>query len=136
MGNVGCRYIALAARALNKVIFLVNDRRLTREQTVMFALADMAMFVEVAASLARLAGRRTRSSDPQAEKTRIFSRIFSNETADIVSRAVLKIVMGSGACEAAEISDFLTEISHAQLAQSFGNLIPDMDRAADAVFGR
>ena len=134
--NIGCRYIALAARALNKTISLVNDRRLTREQTVMFAVADMAMYVEVAASLARLAAAHTAAGDSQADKTRGFSRIFSNEAADLVSRTVLKIVLGSGACEPDEISEFLTDISHAQLAESFGNLIPDMDRAADAIFGR
>ena len=134
--DLGCKYIALSARALNETISLVNDRRLTREQTVMFAVADMAMYVEVAASLARLAARQIAGGDSQAETTRIYSRIFSNETADLVSRNVLKIVHGSGACEPEEALKFLTDISHAQLAESFRNLIPDMNRAADAIFGR
>ena len=134
--ELGCRPIAGAARALNATISLVNDRRLTREQTVMFAVADMAMYVEVAASLARLAAERTAASDGAAEKTRTFSRIFANETADLVSRAVLKIVSGSGACSADEVSGFLTDISHSQLSESFQGLIPVMDRAADFIFGR
>jgi len=134
--DIGCAYIALAARALNKTIALVNDRRLTREQTVMFAVADMAMYVEVAASLARLAAELTGRADSQADKTRVYARIFSNETADLVSRQILKIVRGSGACDPDEVSGFLTDVSHARLSESFGNLIPDMDRAAAAIFGR
>jgi alkylation response protein AidB-like acyl-CoA dehydrogenase len=126
----------LAARALNKTIALVNDRRLTREQTVMFAVADMAMYVEVAASLARLAAELTSRADSQADKTRVYARIFSNEAADLVSRQILKIVRGSGACDPDEVSGFLTDVSHARLSESFGNLIPDMDRAAAAIFGR
>jgi alkylation response protein AidB-like acyl-CoA dehydrogenase len=134
--DVGCRHIALSARALNKTITFVNDRRLTRQQTLMFAVADMAMYVEVAASLARLALRLTDNGDSKAGRTRVYSRIFSNETADLVSRDILKIVCGSGACDPEEASTFLTDVSHAKLAESFRDLVPDMDRAADAIFGR
>jgi alkylation response protein AidB-like acyl-CoA dehydrogenase len=134
--DVGGKHIALAARALNKTITLVNDRRLTRQQTLMFAVADMAMYVEVAASLARLAANLTGRGDSKAGRTRIYSRIFSNETADLVSRNILKVVYGSGACDPDAASKFLTDISHPELAESFRDLVPDMDRAADAIFGR
>jgi hypothetical protein len=66
----------------------------------------------------------------------VYARIFSNEAADLVSRQILKIVRGSGACDPDEVSEFLTDVSHARLSESFGNLIPDMDRAAAAIFGR
>jgi alkylation response protein AidB-like acyl-CoA dehydrogenase len=135
-GDAGCRYIGLAARALNKTVFLVNDHRLTREQYVMFALADMMMHVEVAASLARQAAALSSEKDPAAEKTCLFSRLFANETAVLVSGNILKILLGSGVFDSEQISAFLAETSHAALADSYQNLIPDMDRAADIIFNR
>jgi alkylation response protein AidB-like acyl-CoA dehydrogenase len=135
-GDAGCRYIGLAARALNKTVFLVNDNRLTREQYVMFALADMMMHVEVAASLARQAAAGSAQNGPEAEKTCLFSRLFANETAELVSGNILKILRGSGAFDSEKISAFLAATSHAALAESFQSIIPDMNRAADIIFNR
>jgi alkylation response protein AidB-like acyl-CoA dehydrogenase len=135
-GDAGCRYIGLAARALNKTVFLVNDNRLTREQYVMFALADMMMYVEVAASLARKAAAASGANDGEAEKTRLFSRLFANEIAELVSGNILKILLGSGVFDPEQISAFLAETSHAALADSYQNIVADMDRAADIIFDR
>ncbi|MBW2518292.1 MAG: acyl-CoA dehydrogenase family protein, partial [Deltaproteobacteria bacterium] len=98
--EAGCRTIRVAARALNKTIFLVNDNRLTREQTIMFALADMMMHVEVAASFARQAVALAGENHPLAEKTCVFSRVFANEIAQITASNILKIVYGSGVFDA------------------------------------
>jgi alkylation response protein AidB-like acyl-CoA dehydrogenase len=135
-GDAGCRYIGMAARALNKTIFLVNDNRLTREQYVMFALADMMMHVEVAASLARSAAAVSRENKPEAEKTRLFSRLFANEIAELVSGNILKILLGCGVFDPEQVAAFLAETSHAALADSYQNIIPDMNRAADIIFNR
>ena len=135
-GDAGCRYIGLAARALNKTVFLVNDNRLTREQYVMFALADMMMHVEVAASLARQAAAFSSENAPEAEKTCLFSRLFANEIAELVSGNILKILRGSGVFDPEQVSAFLAETSHAALADSYQNIIPDMNRAADIIFDR
>lgn len=134
--HAGCRFISLAALALNKAIFLVNDNRLTREQTIMFALADMMLHVEVAASFARQAVAFTAENHPQAEKTCVFSRVFANEIAQVTSGNILKILYGSGVFDAGQSAAFLSEISHARLAESYQNIIPDMNRAADIIFNR
>ena len=134
--DAGCRYIGLAARALNKTIFLVNDNRLTREQYVMFALADMMMHVEVAASLAQQAAAVGSENNPEAEKTCLFSRLFAHEIAELVSGNILKILRGSGVFDPEQVSAFLAETSHAALADSYQNIIADMNRAADIIFSR
>ena len=134
--DAGCRYIGLAARALNKTIFLVNDNRLTREQYVMFALADMMMHVEVAASLAQQAAAVSSENNPEAEKTCLFSRLFAHEIAELVSANILKILRGSGVFDPEQVSAFLAETSHAALADSYQNIIADMNRAADIIFDR
>jgi alkylation response protein AidB-like acyl-CoA dehydrogenase len=135
-GDAGCRHIGLAARALNKTVFLVNDNRLTREQYIMFALADMMMHVEVAASLARQAAAVSSKNGPEAEKTCLFSRLFANETAVLVSDNILKILRGSGVFDPEQISTFLAETSHTDLADSYQNIISDMNRAAEIIFDR
>jgi alkylation response protein AidB-like acyl-CoA dehydrogenase len=102
----------------------------------MFALADMMMHVEVAASLARQAAALSGKNGSEAEKTCLFSRLFANETAELVSGNILKILRGSGVFDSEQISAFLAETSHATLAESYQNIIPDMDRAADIIFNR
>jgi alkylation response protein AidB-like acyl-CoA dehydrogenase len=121
---------------LNKTIFLVNDNRLTREQYVMFALADMMMHVEVAASLAQQAAAISSKNNAESEKTCLFSRLFANEIAELVSANILKILRGSGVFDPEQVSAFLAETSHAALAESYQNIIPDMNRAADIIFDR
>ncbi|MGD2096374.1 MAG: acyl-CoA dehydrogenase family protein [Desulfobacterales bacterium] len=134
--EAGCRYISLAARALNEAIKLVDEHRLTREQTIMFALADMMMHVEVAASFARQAVTFAGENNPQAEKACVFSRVFANEIAQVTSNNILKIVYGSGLFDAQPSAAFLSKISHAKLADSYQNIVADMDRAADIIFNR
>ena len=134
--DAGGRYISLAARALNQTIFLANDHRLTREQFIMFNLADMMMHVEVAASLARRAASLAREGNADAEKTRVFSKLFANEVAELLASNILKILLGSGIFEPEKITSFLAETSHTALTESYRSLVPCMDRAADIIFER
>jgi alkylation response protein AidB-like acyl-CoA dehydrogenase len=102
----------------------------------MFALADMMMHVEVAASLARKAAADNGANNPEAEKTCLFSRLFAHEITELVSGNVLKILLGSGIFDAEQISAFLAETSHTTLADSYQDIIPAMNRAADIIFDR
>jgi alkylation response protein AidB-like acyl-CoA dehydrogenase len=86
MGDAGCRFYGLAAKALNDAIMLVNDNRLTKQQYVMFALADMMTHVEVGASMARKAMNLNKTGNPGAEKIKAMSRIFANNTAQLVAQ--------------------------------------------------
>jgi len=135
-GDLGCRSYGLAADALNQTITLVNENRLTRQQYVMFALADMMTQVEVGASLARRAFKKSRDGSSDAEKIKIISRLFAAEAAQIVSQSILKIVMGCGQFDPKATADFLAGIAHQELATGLVNIIPDMDRLADIVFER
>ena len=92
--------------------------------------------LEVAASLARQAVAVSGANDGEAEKTRLFSRLFANETAELVSSSILTILRGSDVFDPDQVSAFLAETSHAALADSYQGIIPDMDRAADIIFDR
>ncbi len=134
--DLGCRPYALSAEALNQVISLVNDNRLTRQQIIMFALADMAVHVEIGASLARKARRAIERGDSDADKLKIIARLFAGEVSQVVYHKILDIVVGSGQFDGAATAEFLAKISHNELATGMCNRIPDMDQLADMVFER
>jgi alkylation response protein AidB-like acyl-CoA dehydrogenase len=136
VAHIGGRIYALAARALNEAIDLAHEQRLTRQQYVMFALADMMTHVEVGASLARKAYNQVRSGDAAPDKIVLISRLFANEAAQMVSQGILKIVMGCGACDLDMTNDFMQKIAYTELTASCQNIIHDMDQLADIIFER
>jgi alkylation response protein AidB-like acyl-CoA dehydrogenase len=136
MEGAGCRIYGLAADALNQAIDLAHEQRLTKQQYVMFALADMMAHVEVGASMARRAFTRVKNGDTDAKKVKLISRLFANETAQMVSQGILKIVMGCGACDLDMTNNFMQQIAYTELTASCQNIINDMDQLADIVFER
>ena len=134
--DIGGRIYGLAAEALNKAIDLAHDNRLTRQQFVMFALADMMAYVEVGASLARRAHKKIQNKDSDAEKMRLISRVFANDVSQMVSQGILKIVMGCGVCDLDMTNSFMNEVAFTELMTSCQNIINDMDQLADIVFER
>ena len=136
VSDAGCRLYGLSAGVLNETIMRVHDNRLTRQQYVMFNLADMMTHVEVGASLARKAIALTEAGSPEAETIKIMSRIFADEVAQLVTRKALKILMGSGVFDQKAVSDFVETVSYNELFFSGQNVINDMDMVADILFER
>ena len=136
MGDAGCRFYGLAAKALNDAIMLVNDNRLTKQQYIMFALADMMTYVEVGASMARKAMNLNKTGNPGAEKIKAMSRIFANQTAQLVAQNILKILKGSGVFDQQTVSEFMETVAFNELICSYENIIKDMDIVADMLFER
>jgi len=134
--DAGCRFYQLAANALNEIITLAHEHRLTRKQYIMFALADMITHLEIGVSLARKASKLTEARSGEAEKIILMSKIFSNEVSQLLIQNVPKILMGSGVFDEKTIADFIDAISYHQLLDSFHDLIGDMDRVADIIFER
>ncbi|MBI5552359.1 MAG: acyl-CoA dehydrogenase family protein [Desulfobacterales bacterium] len=133
--DAGCRFYALAARALNRTIDLAHNHRLTRQQTIMFALADMMTYVEVGAALARKAVKLTQAQAADAEKYRAMARVFAGEVTQLVGENALKIA-SSGDLEAAAAQQHLTEIAYTEMLAGRTNWAKDMDRIADIIFER
>ena len=134
--DLGCRTYGLAARALNQIITLVNDHRLTRQQYIMFAVADMAAIVEVGASLARKASRCALDGDSEAEKLKIIARLFAAEVAQVVAQNILTVVIGCGQFDEKMTAEFMARVTYTELVAGMHNMVADMDRLADIVFER
>jgi alkylation response protein AidB-like acyl-CoA dehydrogenase len=135
-GDLGGHLFGLAARVLNQAIDLANDHRLTRQQYIMFALADMMTHVEVGAALARRAFKSCECGEPAAEKKKLISRLFAHEVAQVVLQNFLKIVLGSGEFDPKASDDVMAKSACPELTAGYRNIIKDMDRLADIVFER
>ncbi|HWR93052.1 MAG TPA: acyl-CoA dehydrogenase family protein [Desulfobacterales bacterium] len=132
----GGGFYALAARALNHLIVVADRSRLTRQQILMFDLADLMAHVELGVAAARRAAALAAAGDPQAERAALVARIFASEVCQLLARNSLRILTGTGEMEAAAVAASLAEIRFNEFAGSCRNVIKDMDRLADIVFGR
>ena len=136
VADIGARFFGMAADALNKTVDFVHNNRLTRQQAVMFALADMMTHVEVGAAMARKASKLDRSGDADAEKMKAMARVFAGEVAQVVGENALRIVSGTDAAETGAVDAFLAEIGYTEMLASRRNWVVDMDKVADIIFER
>jgi alkylation response protein AidB-like acyl-CoA dehydrogenase len=132
----GGGFFARAARALNHLIGVADARRLTRQQIVMFDLADLMAHVEVGAAVARKAAALAAGGDPQAERAALTARIFAWEAGQLFARNAMRVLTGTGDIEPEALARSLAEIRFNEFAGGSPNVIRDMDRLADIVFGR
>jgi len=128
--------LAQAARALNEVVMFAHGHKLTRQQYIMFCLADMMTYVEVGVSMVKKAKRLVQKGPSEAKKIILMSRIFAAEVADLVSKNSFRIVLGSGVSDEEGALGLKEKIGFEELAAGHSGLIEDMDAVADILFGR
>ncbi len=128
-----------AATALNEAIDIAHSHRLTRQQAVMFNLADMMTWVETGVAMARKTVAL--ANNPKAKKAAVhrqtvFSRVFAREVARLVGTNAANISLGTGVLDDAAIAEFKEKVSLDTLIYNQAGLLTDMDQAADIIFGR
>jgi len=122
--NAGAKYYALASRVLNEAIMVAHKNKLTKKQFVMFSLADMMTWVEIGAAMARKAQKIN------DEEMLTSSRIFANDVCNVVGKNA-ELIMG---CVSEDISsEFKQKTNFNKLAQSFNNIVDDMDIIAEKI---
>ncbi len=89
--DVGATVVAAAVRGLNEVVQHLHKSRLTRNQIVMFAMADMMTICEVAAAFAVKAARLEAEGHAQAAHFATMSRVFAR-------KAVAEVLSGAQDC--------------------------------------
>jgi alkylation response protein AidB-like acyl-CoA dehydrogenase len=114
----------------------VTEQRLTKQQYLMFVLADMTTALEVGMALSRKAAAAAAAGDRQAAALTAAARIFSSDTAQLFARSLRTLAQGTDLV-AEEAGATLLERSGAdQLAAIGRGTITAMDTIADAIFGR
>jgi alkylation response protein AidB-like acyl-CoA dehydrogenase len=134
--NGGCELLSQSAHLLNDLINQAHDHRLTRQQYIMFALADLMALVEIGASLAKKASSLAAKGHPQATKYRAMSRIFAHEVAQKTTATIPMVLMGTGVLSQDELTAYLQESGAATMVNGYAHIITEMDTVADILFER
>ncbi len=132
--ETGAKNLALTARIVKDTFMLAHKERLTRQQCIMFALADMATWVEIGHELCLCAAELVKSQSPDAEKTVLASRIFSVEVAQKVLQGALLAAQGTGELTDAVSEAFLEGLPTETLLKAGHGVVRDMDSMAALLF--
>jgi len=134
--NGGCELLSRSAHILNDLINQAHKHRLTRQQYIMFALADLMALVEIGASFARKANSMAVKGHPQAKPYRAMSRIFAHEVAQNTTATIPMVLTGTGALTADQMDAYLKESDVAAMMRGYVHIITEMDTVADFLFER
>ena len=139
--GVGADAAALAHHALAELLERTRVARLTRHQHVQMRLGELIAVTEGAGSLARRAARAAEGNLPEKADHRFspealatISRAHARLAAARVADEGLRWVVGASAGEG--LAALETALGLAAIRRAQAGLIADMDRVADAVYGR
>jgi alkylation response protein AidB-like acyl-CoA dehydrogenase len=136
--EVGADTAALAADALAEVLEACRTSRLTRNQHVLLRLGELIAHTEGAGCFAGRAAAALDGALPDKADHRFdppalaaMSRVFARDAAHTVACEGPRWVIGAGGAAEVKASLGLDAVAAAQ-----AGLIADMDRVADALYGR
>jgi len=125
--DCGGLMVAKGLRALNEVILASRRQKLTKNQYVMFLLADMMTWSEVADALCRkAAGYRRNGQTRSPEFIKACARIFAREALQKVYVNSAKILQG---CDET-VDDLLKTINDLDFPRSMKNFFQDMGQVS------
>ncbi|MFN7955594.1 MAG: acyl-CoA dehydrogenase family protein [bacterium] len=141
--RVGADVAALACHALAEVLERARAARLTRHQHVLFRLGALIAQAEGAASAVRRAHRAaTGAAHPKtaerfdATTLAALSRSFAREAALAVASDGLRWVVGADGVAQHDVAGFEAAIGLAAIHRAQQGTLADLDRIADALYGR
>jgi alkylation response protein AidB-like acyl-CoA dehydrogenase len=141
--ETGAGVAALALRALGASLEQARVARLTRNQHVLFRIGEMICQAEGAAAAARRAAAASRGERPEKGDTRFppdvlcaLSRVFAREAALEVATGALRWVRGADGVDDAGLAAFSEALGLTAIHAAQAGLVSDMDRVADALYGR
>jgi alkylation response protein AidB-like acyl-CoA dehydrogenase len=125
--DCGGPLVAKALRVLNEIIGAARKKKLTKNQYVMFLLADMMTWTEVADALCRKAAGYERSGRPHTpEFIKAAARLFAREALQKVQTNGAKIVQG---CDQS-VEDRPDLLLKLDVAVSMRGFLEDMDQVS------
>ena len=141
--GLGAEVAALASHALAEVLERARVGRLTRHQHVLFRLGALIAKAEGAASLVRRAARAAAGTTHPKTDVRFdaatlaaLSRVFAREAALEVATEGLRWLVGADGLAEHDIAAFESAAGIAAIHRAQLGMVADMDRVADAVYGR
>lgn len=118
--------VAGILRLLNGVVEVVHKAKATRQQHIMFRMAELAAVAEVAAALVLKAAESDRGAFDESEYLAACCRVNAALAAQTTSTIAAEILYGSGLWTATEAQDVVAS-SGLDLGGAQVGMIPDMD---------
>ena len=134
--KVGGGLLGTAALALNQLVDVAHENRLTRNQHIMFQLADLMTHVEIGISFARKADTLKKAEDREADKIMAMSRVFAAEVAQLAATTIPTVLQGTGLFDDGQVEDLFKSMAYDELTRGQKGVINDMDTVADILFER
>jgi len=131
---IGAKYFAAATTALADLIDHVHNKKLTREQLVMFSLADTMTYVEVGVALARKAAKHIENKEIGADFITACASVFAAQVSDLVLKNTRLILKGTGVFNKDDIKNAKASSLAHVLSDSNIGLIENMTKIRDFVF--
>ena len=129
--QVGASLVAAAVRGVNDVTLYMHREKLTKNQIVMFTLADMMTVCEVAAAFARKAARLQGEGHAQAGVFSAMSRVFGRKAVRMVANGADLCAGGwtdgADSGQVAEADAFLDRVRARFPLELTAGLWPDME---------
>jgi len=134
---------ALASRSLAEALERARTGRLTRNQHVLLRVGEWVAHAECAGALARRAAAAAAGTLPDkahdrfdADALAALARVFSRFAARHVADDAMRWVVGAGGAEPGEVGELARALGLDAVHAAQAGLIEDMDRVADALYGR
>jgi len=118
--------LSRAIASLNDVIFAVRKAKMTKQQYIMFLLADMMAWCEVANALCQKASIYTGGQQRSVEFVKAAARLFAREAAEKVYTNGMKIAFGCGE-QLREVGSVLSQLN---IAAAYEGALADMNLIA------
>ena len=134
--RVGGGLLGLCAHALNQLVNVAHENRLTRSQHIMFQLADLMAQVEIGVSFARKADTLKKAGDRAADKIMAMSRVFAADVARFATAVIPLVLQGTPILDDGQVDDLLKSMAYDELTRGQKGVISDMDLVADILFER
>ena len=142
-GNVGANVAALTLHALATLMERAREKRLTRNQHILFRLGEMIAYAETAASFANRAARAANKELNAKADTRFnaaalagMSRIFAREASIKVAEEGMRWLCGVGGVTQNEITDFEKALNLTDIHLAQDGLINDMEFISNVIYDR
>ncbi len=128
--------LANSARLMNPVIELIQNNKLTKQQHIMFLMADMAAWLEVSNAFVRSAFvfDEPDSENRDNQQKILCARIFAAETVGLIFNNTRKILHGTGLFDDAACKEFEEKHHVLSLLDVEKGIIKEMDALGEIVF--
>lgn len=140
---VGADITALALHALSVVMERAREKRLTRNQHILFRLGHLVAYAETAAGFCNRAARLEEKKSNEKTDTRFnskalaaMSRVFAREAALKVAEEGMRWIAGVDEISETDIHNFEQTLNLTAIHRVQAGLITDMDFISDVLYER